>query len=158
VEHAENASTAAAASAPTLASFIQSPPLDRPAIRATPVGPSWPLHERRERLGTIRPGLDRGGGLRKRRPAAFTTRGAVRAERHESTRARAARRMPPKRCRIICIGGPIAIHRRRDPGVPAEPFARQPVWSRRSGVDMIGTDVTVATAGPVRWHSPAWNT
>src|SRR5687768_18345755 len=76
VEHAENAITAAAASAPTLASFIQSPPLDRPAIRTTPVEPSWPLPEHGVDSTAHPPGCA-GGGLRNRRPAAVTTRSAV---------------------------------------------------------------------------------
>ena len=35
-------------------------------------------------------------------------RAAVHDGRRHRIPARAARRMPPKRCRIICIGGPIA--------------------------------------------------
>jgi len=65
--------------------------------------------------------------------------------------------MPPKRCRIICIGGPIATPTQRDPGVAAEPTARHPARPRWNRCGSIGTDVTIATAGPTRWHQPAWN-
>ena len=64
-------------------------------------------------------------------------------ERRRRIPARAARRMPPKRCRIICIGGPIATPTSATRAwLPSLPLAT-PRGPAGPGVDPIGTDVTI---------------
>src|SRR6185503_1274009 len=87
---------------------------------------------------------------------------AVRDGRRRGMLARTARRLPPKRCRIIDIGGPNATPVRRDPGVAVEPLAPHPARSRRQRWQRSAPDRRrpnhIAFAVSHEVPPPAWNT
>src|SRR4051794_10984106 len=109
VPHALRTTTAAAASAPSFVSLIQSPP--KTVVRKPP-----------ERPRSVLPPTRPAGDLRAHPPPSPDFRGRshrwfgedpgkraqVRDGRRRRTLARTARRLPPKRCRIIDTGGPNA--------------------------------------------------
>src|SRR3954447_3455296 len=87
---------------------------------------------------------------------------AVRDGRRRRSLARAARRLPPKRCRIIDIGGPNATPVRRDPGRGCEPPAPPPGEVAPTTVARSAPDREAATSSPSAISHevppPAWNT
>ena len=112
--HAANTSIDAPASAVSFRNFIQYSsstridrrfPVDPRSVHPpAPARASGPAQSSVARCSCSRGSLTSGRG----ELTEALERAAVRDGRRRRIPARAARRMPPKRCRIICIGGPIA--------------------------------------------------
>src|SRR5688572_16277487 len=120
VLHAVATIRAAAAKAPSLTRFMHSPPVPSRCPSLTRPRSNPPATARPQSGATPRcpdDSADHAPAAPSRAPLwVVRTRAMVLSGAARRYRARAARRWPPKRCRIIRTGAPIATSAVRDPG------------------------------------------